>query len=583
MATAEDVQKGGIATEELSRAKGARAFLKSEALARSLYLIAGGVAIAAMFVWLQWRTQSICCGDFDGYYHIKWSRTLWEGIKAGHFPPQFKWLPLTTLNPKDYVDHHLLFHILQIPFTWFGDLRLGAKVSAVIFASLAVFSCYWLIVRYRIRYPLLWLVALLACSTPFLYRMNMAKAPPFTIVFMVLGIYLLFERKYLWLLPLSFFFMLAYDLALLLLVAAGIWAAIIGWSERRIEWRPVVWVLIGLAAGLVINPYFPHNLTLFYEHFLMKVNLRGSEFTTKVGGEWYPYDTWEFLNNSLVACVAMVAGYIAFDWSDKKRAQHPLFMLIFSTVLLIMIARWKRIAEYWPPFAIIFAAFSLQPILLGARDALGRLPESVLDELQPFLDRSDEHAAVLAERRETWRWTAATVVAILLCGVLALNLYTTKKDIGDSAERDYYKGGMEWISKNVPAGEVVFNTDWDDFPRMFYYDPNHVYVSGLDPTYLLDKNKDLSDLYDRITTGKEEDPGPLIRDRFGSRYVFTDNTDDHNDFYNNALDSGWFEQVYEDNDCTVLHIRDQKGAPPPDENDQNRSGDTDDDGQDEGP
>ncbi|HEV2903585.1 MAG TPA: hypothetical protein VGW32_00980, partial [Pyrinomonadaceae bacterium] len=61
------------------------------------------------------------------------------------------------------------------------------------------------------------------------------------------------------------------------------------------------------------------------------------------------------------------------------------------------------------------------------------------------------------------------------------------------------------------------------------------------------------------------DPGPLIRDRFGSRWVFTDNKD-HVSFIDNALQSGWFERVYEDEDCSVLRIRDQKGEPPPDVN-----------------
>ena len=109
---------------------------------------------------------------------------------------------------------------------------------------------------------------------------------------------------------------------------------------------------------------------------------------------------------------------------------------------------------------------------------------------------------------------------------------------------------------NVPAGQPVFNTDWDDFPRLFYYDPTHSYMTGLDPTYLYDKDPALSKLYDRITLGHEEDPGPLIRDRFGSRYIFTDNF--HHDFFANAHSSGWFEVVYEDNECTILWIRDEK-------------------------
>jgi hypothetical protein len=113
---------------------------------------------------------------------------------------------------------------------------------------------------------------------------------------------------------------------------------------------------------------------------------------------------------------------------------------------------------------------------------------------------------------------------------------------------------------NIPAGQLVFNTDWDDFPRLYYFDPTHKYVSGLDPTYLHDKNSNLSELYKRITLGQEEDPGPLIRDRFGSRYVFTDNV--HHDLRNHAERSGWFQVVYEDRDCTIFWIRDAKQVEP---------------------
>src|SRR6266404_3670052 len=202
-------------------------WLKSEASARAADLLVGAVAILLIFWWLQYSTTAICCGDYDGYYHIKWARLLWDNIRAGHFPPAFPWLPLTTLNPGNYVDHHLLYHIILIPFTWFRDLQTGAKISAILFASLAVFSCYWLVVRYEIRYRLIWLLALLACSAPFLYRMNMTKAPPFAIIFLVLGTFLLFERKHWQLLPLAFVFALTYDMFVLLILAAVIWTLVV--------------------------------------------------------------------------------------------------------------------------------------------------------------------------------------------------------------------------------------------------------------------------------------------------------------------------------------------------------------------
>jgi hypothetical protein len=236
-----------------------------------------------------------------------------------------------------------------------------------------------------------------------------------------------------------------------------------------------------------------------------------------------------------------------------------LFFLIFATALLIMTARWRRIAEYWPPFAVIFSAFALRPWLQGTRSTLTLLSTDILDELQPFLDRPQAATpAVESDLQALWRTIAIAVVAVSLGLILFLNLRATVRDIARSDPHTYYRGGAEWMRANVPPGQMIFNTDWDDFPRLFYYDPSHGYVSGLDPTYLYDKNESLSKLYEEITLGKEEDPGPLIRDRFGSRYVFTDNS--HDEFFGNARASGWFDIVYEDADCTILHIRDEKVA-----------------------
>jgi len=523
---------------------------QSESSIRILQFVAGAIATGIIFWQLQFSTNAICCGDFDGYYHVKWSRVLWEGMKARTFPPAFPWLPLTTLNPKDYVDHHLLFHIFQIPFVAFSDPRLGAKIASVIFAALALLSCFWLLLKYRIRYPLVWLIAVLACAQPFLFRMNMAKAPPFAIIFLIVAIHLFFKRKSWPLLPLAFIFTWTYDLFVLLVMATFFWVITIAVTEFRFEWRPLVYVLAGCAAGLVINPYFPHNLQLLVEH--VQIKLTTEEFPTKVGSEWYPYDSWQFLANSVVACTAMVAGYIAFEPFERRRAHFPLFFLLFSTALMIMTARWRRIEEYWPPFAVLFAAFAIQPWLEGIRSYPRRLPPEILEELEPFLDQ-DRNSV-----RELIPTIAALSVALVLSTILFFNLRATVHDIQESEPHEFYRAGAEWLRTNVPPGQVVFNTDWDDFPRLFYFDSSHYYVSGLDPNYLYDKDPDLSRLYDRITLGTQDDAGPLIRDRFGARYVFSDNS--HHEFFDEARASGWFDIVYEDTQCTIMYIRDEKAS-----------------------
>jgi hypothetical protein len=188
------------------------------------------------------------------------------------------------------------------------------------------------------------------------------------------------------------------------------------------------------------------------------------------------------------------------------------------------------------------------------------LPADVLEELKPFLDREGVPPPLPDEKQSTFRdvvrTIAAAVVAVVLSAFLMVNYFATRTEIKQSEAHEYYEAGAHWMRYNISPGELIFNTDWDDFPRLFYFDPMHYYVSGLDPSYLYDKNPDLSRLYDRITLGEEQDPGPLIRERFGARYVFTDNT--HHDFIEHARDSGWFDVVYEDVQCTIMYIRDQK-------------------------
>ena len=70
--------------------------------------------------------------DNDGYYHIKMAYLMrTEGLK-----PNFIWLPLTILSPREFYDHHFLFHVALIPFTY-GELRMGAKWAAVARTPLA--------------------------------------------------------------------------------------------------------------------------------------------------------------------------------------------------------------------------------------------------------------------------------------------------------------------------------------------------------------------------------------------------------------------------------------------------------------
>ncbi|MBK9215254.1 MAG: hypothetical protein IPM59_06585 [Chloracidobacterium sp.] len=547
-------------------------FLETEQAVRVIYLIFGFLAILMVMTFLQTRTSAVCCGDWDGYYHIKWSSLLWENFKQFKWLPTFEWLPLTVLNPRDYADHHFLFHLLQIPFLWIFEAVTAAKVATVTFATLAIFSVYWLIYRYDIKHQLIWLAAILVCSNAFYYRMNMAKAPPLTIIITVLGIHLLFQRNYKWLLPLMFAFVWTYSLFPLLLFAAIIWTIIIAWNERIFEWRPLAFTGAGMVLGNIINPYFPNNLYLFTEHFWTKFKV-GSDFAVAVGGEWYPYSGMELLMNFPVAMLAMLIGYILFVPRGSKLPEKAAFFLMFTTILFTAQFRSKRFAEYFPPFAILFLAFAWNAF---TRPTTIELPEEFRREIDPYLD------APKTTEREAWIYSAKRaapwVIGIVLCVFWFYNLIGLHRwgfdeagmidNITSNEPADKYERAMQWATgldetgaDNIPPGEIIFNCTWDDFPKLFFYNTKHRYVYGLDPNYLYTENPDLYKLLKDLTEGKVDDPAPQIRDKFGANYVFAD-AKENTDMIAKMLESGWAETIYEDADARLLRIRVEKGLPP---------------------
>ncbi len=547
--------------------------LGSDEAVRWVYLIFGFCAIVLLMVMLQFSTKAICCGDWDGYYHIRWSSLLWENFKHFKWLPEFKWLPLTVLNANAYADHHFLFHLLQIPFLWFFEPVMAAKVATVFYGSLAIFSVYWLIFRYNVDYLLVWLGALLTCANPFFYRMNMAKAPPLTIIITIAGIYLLFERKYIWLFPLMFVFVWTYSLFPLLLFAAIIWTAIIAWNERKFEWQPLAYTFGGMVLGNLINPYFPANLGLFFEHFWTKFKV--GDFEVPVGGEWYAYSGIELLTHFPIALIAMLIGYILFAPKNGKMPEKSTFFLGFVTILLVSQFRSKRFAEYFPPFAILFAAFSWKEFITPL---VVQLPDYFKRDIEPLLDAakdSVESANIKIFRQIVLGFIGSALVAILFFnfrGFESLGQTGLISDIRNNEAADKYENAMRWTNENIPEGERIFNCNWDDFPKMFFYDQKHSYVYGLDPNYLYSKNPELYKQIGDITGGKIDDPAPIIRDQFGAKWIFTD-AKENTDFIAKALESGWCETAYEDSDARILKIRDAKGDAPTESVDEESNGD----------
>ena len=466
--------------------------------------------------------------DNDGFYHIKLAWLMrTEGLK-----PEFPWLPLSILNEREFYDHHFLFHLALIPFT-FGDLRLGAKWAAVSFASLAFLAVWYLFYRQRVPLAWMWALGLLGISDAFLYRMSITRAQSLSLAALALGLAWMLEGKYRRLTVLAFFYVWLYDAFPLLLALGVLHLLAVALIEHRLEYRPLLWIGMGIILGMFVNPYFPLNLIFTYRHLLPKLVEATS---VSVGNEWYPYETLQLLNNSLPALVALASGALALGLAGRKMDLRTALAFFIALLFGLMLFQARRFVEYFPPFALIFAAFAWAPLI-------------------------DEHSSDPANQLDLPRWRLlptlqqnlpVILLTLAISAGIVKSIPVVQAQMQKSKPYDLYAGAAAWLVQNTPAGERVFQTDWDDFPRLFFYNSHNTYLVGLDPTYMQLYDTDLYDTWVKITRGEIEQPSRIIVERFSARYVHSDLH--HGKFLRFAAEDAGLKEVYRDDQNIIYEV-----------------------------
>jgi hypothetical protein len=120
---------------------------------------------------------------------------------------------------------------------------------------------------------------------------------------------------------------------------------------------------------------------------------------------------------------------------------------------------------------------------------------------------------------------------------------------------DYYKGASEYLLHNSKPKTVVFNTDWDDFPYLFFFNSENYYVLGLDQLYMERYDPQLFALWRGVCEGRVSNPSRVIRQRFGAEYVVVDVAgNERGGFIAQAEEDKGMQPVFEDRYCTVYRI-----------------------------
>ncbi len=511
-----------------SRSKASQAARSYRSSLLTALLLAGLLAAGLLLV--QFASPDLA--GTDGYYHIKFSALMrQEGLQ-----PAFPYLPLSILNPREFYDHHFLYHVALIPFT-FGDLRLGAKLASVLFAGMAFMLIWMLLQRRRVPYAFFWTLALLASSEAFLYRMSMVRVQSLSLALLVLGLYLALEREHIYLLPLGFIYVWLYDAFPLLLVVAGSYTIAAWLTEGRLDVKPLLFSGAGILLGMAVNPYFPYNIIFVVQHILPKL---GEATAVRVGSEWYPYNTSQLLENSPLTLLAFIGGVFALGLHGRRMNIETAASLILAVLFGYMTFQSRRFIEYFPPFSLIFCAFAWTPLLPKGK---GESEEAVSQSGMNIYPSATA-------------WLRTHVPLVLLVFVLSAGLWITlpaaRDSIQSSKPYQRYQQAATWLEANTPSGARIFQTDWDDFPRLFYYNTHNTYLVGLDPTYMQLYDASLYDDWVEITAGEVDAPSGEIYGRFGAEYVFSDLK--HKAFIKAANADPNLEELYRDEESVIFHV-----------------------------
>ena len=449
---------------------------------------------------------------FDGYYHIKAA----DIIKKEGFIKEFPWAKYTILS-ENYADIQLLFRIFLIPFTLLG-LNLGAKIASVVFAAIAFTIFCWFLAQNKIKYPFFWPLLYLFTSEFLMYRFMLPRQMPLVITLIILTIHFLQKRRYLFLGITTFAFVLLHSSFVFQILVIILYLILEKIFVKKIDYKIMLYYFIGLIAALVINPYFPNNISFLYTQ-IFKVNLVANLFNV----EWKPWAFLEFIQNNILVLVYISASsFIIFK--NKKITKIQALFLSLTTFFFIYTLLSRRMQEFLVPFSILALAFL-------------------------FNDYYDE-----INKNRLFNYAKISALLVLII-VAIFNFNLLRQDIKNNDFMFNFDGCAEWMKDNIPKSSLIFTNAYA-FPYLFFKNSDLIYTHGIDLTYsyLHDKNK--FERYMAILQGKTKGKENFIVSDYNPDFVFSGKIKQDVQLFNYIKDHKEnYKAAYEDEWCAVLEVK----------------------------
>lgn len=460
------------------------------------------LGIAVIFL-AQFSTPTLY--DADGYLHIRMAEFLRD------FGPRynFHWARFSTFN-GNFADKDFFYHVILIPFTYFKNIFFGVKIAAFIFAVLLFLSFYFILRRYADKIILPFFLVCFLFSSHFLEAISSPRPLTIAILINLAAIHFIINRKY----ALIFFTGLLYSLihvtSPLMILYALIIEAVRFYDKKEAYPKTVLFSFLGVAAGFLIHPNFPNNLLVFYLNSILVPLYTIKTGVLELGAEFFPLNTRDYLLQYPMIIIGVISIiYIAISKFPKPRFETKAFMAL-GLVFFILSFTCQRYLSHG--YLIMLAAFSCY----------------ASDSMQAKWHVKKSALAILC-------------FLIIALGVNAFNGIRYNALIS-RVINGHYEAAGRWMEKNIPAGELIFHTNWSDSQYFIGLNPKNDYFVTLDPVYMYNKDPELYKIYRDVSFGKTSDPYNALKDKFNVKYGYAGKN-----YFN-----GLVEQIRKDSRFTIL-------------------------------
>jgi hypothetical protein len=405
----------------------------------------------------------------DHFFHIKVAKLLRDG--GLNIINDFGWYPI-----KDNRLDLSLFQISLIPFTFFGDLFTGLRVSDAFGAALSLSIIYFSLRKFKFKHSFLMTLILLS-ATYLSFRLFYGRGYVLTFGIVLLELYFMQKKKYSKFFLVSFFHILWHRSSMFFPLMIFVVVAVARYlSEKKIKWMGLFASLAAVFCGMFFYPNFPNNVFVWINVLLnLTAGARGG--LKLEGNELYARDTLEMLtSNQIFSFLAITSvAVVAYIYIKSKKEeglandnQKEKLTEVFSFFLMLIIFNLGaikisgRFYDYYLLFVVMLSASILRLVV-------------------------DRKEIVIGEKILKYIIFACFIFFSYLC----LNNFLDLRIKVDNSDYKTIEAPVEWIRDNSEEKELVYLYNWSDFTKAFFYDDKNIYSWGIEPKVLANKDPKL--------------------------------------------------------------------------------------------